>query len=71
MAKESAISMKGKVTEALGNGFFRVILENETEITCHLSGKMRRFFIKVIAGDNVMVEMSPYDLTKGRISKTF
>ena len=69
MAKESAISMKGEVTEALGNGFFRVILENGMEIICHLSGKMRKFFIKVIAGDSVMVEMSPYDLTKGRISK--
>lgn len=71
MAKESAISMKGEVTEALGNGFFRVILENGMEIVCHLSGKMRKFFIKVIAGDSVMVEMSPYDLTKGRISKRF
>ncbi len=69
MAKESAISMKGEVTEALGNGFFKVILENGMEIVCHLSGKMRKFFIKVIAGDSVMVEMSPYDLTKGRISK--
>ena len=69
MAKESAISMRGKVTEALGNGFFRVILENEMEITCHLSGKMRRFFIKVITGDNVMVEMSQYDLNIGRICK--
>ena len=69
MAKESAILMKGEVSEALGNGFFRVILENGMEITCHLSGKMRKFFIKVIAGDKVMVEMSPYDLTKGRISK--
>ena len=69
MAKESAISMKGEVTEALGYGFFKVILENGMEIVCHLSGKMRKFFIKVIAGDSVMVEMSPYDLTKGRISK--
>ena len=69
MGKESIITAYGEITESLGNGFFKVMLENGIEIICHLSGKMRKFFIKVITGDKVEVEMSPYDLTKGRISK--
>lgn len=71
MGKESAIKIDGVITESLGNGFFKVELENGIEIVCHLSGKMRKFFIKVITGDKVGVEMSPYDLTKGRIYKRY
>ncbi len=54
--------------EALPNGMFRVKLENEHIILAHLSGKMRRFYIKIVVGDTVKIELSPYDLTKGRIT---
>lgn len=60
--------MTGEVLEALGNSLFRVRLDvSESEIIAHISGKMRKFYIKVLAGDRVKVELSPYDLTKGRI----
>ena len=69
MAKTANIQVEGTVLEALSNANYRVELFNGEEIICHLSGKMRMHYIKVIAGDKVMVEMSPYDLTKGRIFK--
>ena len=61
--------MKGRVLDALSNANFKVELDNGMEIVCHLSGKMRMNYIKVLPGDTVGVEMSPYDLTKGRIYK--
>ena len=67
MAKQSAIEQDGTIVEALSNAMFRIQLENGHEITCHISGKMRMHFIKILPGDKVKVEMSPYDLTKGRI----
>ena len=69
MAKGNNIEVKGTVLEALSNANFKVELENGMEIICHLSGKMRMNFIKVLPGDEVGIEMSPYDLTKGRIYK--
>ena len=68
MAKQGAIEVNGIVTEALANSMFRVELENEHEILCHISGKIRMNYIRIMPGDKVKVEMSPYDLTKGRIS---
>lgn len=68
MAK-NAIEVEGVILAALSNGNFSVELENGHEILCHLSGKMRQNYIKVLPGDKVRVEMSPYDLTKGRISR--
>ena len=67
MAKEEAFSMQGVVTEALANTQFRVRLQNDHEIICHIAGRMRKNFIRIIPGDEVTVEISPYDLTKGRI----
>ena len=67
MAKQSAIEQDGTIVEALSNAMFRIHLENGHEITGHISGKMRMHFIKILPGDKVKVEMSPYDLTKGRI----
>ena len=67
MAKEEAIEMKGVVKETLPNTIFRVELENGHMITAHISGKMRKHYIRILTGDNVTVEMTPYDLTKGRI----
>lgn len=67
MAKEELIEFKGVVTEILPNAMFRVKLENEHEILAHTAGKMRKNRIRVLAGDSVVVEMTPYDLTKGRI----
>lgn len=69
MSKQSSISMDGIVTEALGNSMFRVELNNGHELLCHISGRMRMNYIKILTGDKVSVEMSPYDLTKGRITK--
>lgn len=63
------IEVKGVVLEALSNANFKVELDNGVQVVCHLSGKMRMNYIKVLPGDTVVVEMSPYDLTKGRISK--
>lgn len=68
MAKQAAVEVDGEVTEALGNGLYRVRLESGHEILAHLSGKMRMHYIKILPGDKVQVEMSPYDLTKGRIT---
>ncbi len=68
MAKQDSIEVDGTVTEALSNAMFRVQLENGPQIIAHISGKMRMHYIKILAGDRVKVEMSPYDLTKGRIS---
>ena len=68
MAKQSAIEQDGTIVEALSNAMFRVELENGHEIIAHISGKMRMHYIKILPGDKVRVEMSPYDLTKGRIS---
>ena len=68
MAKQSAIEQDGTIMEALSNAMFRVELENGVQIIAHISGKMRMHYIKILPGDKVRVEMSPYDLTKGRIS---
>ena len=68
MAKQSAIQQDGTITEALSNAMFRVELENGHVVTAHISGKMRMHYIKILPGDRVKVEMSPYDLTKGRIT---
>lgn len=67
MAKQESIKSQGVVLEALPNTQFRVELENGHEILAFLSGRMRRFYIKIIPGDRVDVELSPYDLTRGRI----
>lgn len=71
MAKEEPIQMAGDVVEALPNAMFRVKLENGHEIICHVSGKIRMHYIRILPGDQVTVEMSPYDLTKGRITYRF
>jgi len=68
MAKQDVIKQDGIVTEALSNAMFRVRLENDHEIIGHISGKMRMNYIKILPGDKVAVEMSPYDLNKGRIT---
>ena len=68
MAKQTSIELDGTILEALPNAMFRVELENGHVLTAHISGKMRMFYIKILPGDRVKVEMSPYDLTKGRIS---
>ena len=67
MAKEEAIQMNGVVKETLPNTVFRVELENGHVITAHISGKMRKNYIRILTGDKVLVEISPYDLSKGRI----
>jgi translation initiation factor IF-1 len=67
MAKEEAIVVEGKVIEPLPNAMFRVELENGHRVLAHISGKMRMHFIKILPGDKVTVELSPYDLTRGRI----
>ncbi len=68
MSKEDAIVVEGTVQEPLPNAMFRVKLDNGHEILAHISGKMRMFYIKIIPGDRVTVELSPYDLTRGRIT---
>ena len=68
MAKQAAIEQDGTIVEALSNAMFRVELENGHEITAHISGKMRMHYIRILPGDKVRVEISPYDLSKGRIS---
>ena len=68
MAKQSSIELDGVVIESLGNAMFRVQLENGHVITAHISGKMRLHYIKILPGDKVTVEVSVYDLTKGRIT---
>jgi translation initiation factor IF-1 len=67
MTKEDAIRVDAKVIDALPNAMFRVELENGHRIIAHVSGKMRMHFIRILPGDKVVVEMSPYDLSKGRI----
>lgn len=67
MAKEEAITVEGTVLETLPNAMFRVELENGHKVLAHVSGKMRMYFIKILPGDKVTVELSPYDLTRGRI----
>lgn len=71
MAKEELMEFEGVVTEVLPNAMFRVKLENDHEVLAHTAGKMRRFRIRVLAGDKVTVEMTPYDLSKGRITYRF
>ena len=68
MSKEDMIEVEGVVTEVLPNAQFKVELQNGHKILAHISGKLRMNFIKILAGDKVTVEMSPYDLTKGRIT---
>ena len=68
MAKEDQIEMEGKVTETLPNTLFRVELDNGHVVTAHISGKMRKHYIRILTGDRVKVEMTPYDLDKGRIT---
>jgi translation initiation factor IF-1 len=68
MAKQGPIKVDGVITETLPNAMFKVALENDHNILAHVSGKMRMNFIKILVGDKVTVELSPYDLTKGRIT---
>ena len=68
MAKEGVIEMEGSIKESLPNAMFRVLLENDHEVLAHISGKMRKNFIKILPGDKVKVELSPYDLSRGRIT---
>ena len=68
MAKEEAIKVEGVVLETLPNAMFKVELENKHQVLAHISGKMRMHFIKILPGDKVTVELSPYDLTRGRIT---
>lgn len=67
MAKEESIEMEGTVIETLPNTLFRVELENSHVVTAHISGKMRKHYIRILTGDKVTVQLTPYDLTKGRI----
>jgi translation initiation factor IF-1 len=67
MAKEEAIEVMATVVESLPNAVFRVELENGHEVLAHISGKMRKHFIRILPGDKVLVELSPYDLSRGRI----
>ncbi|HKK32444.1 MAG TPA: translation initiation factor IF-1 [Desulfomicrobiaceae bacterium] len=71
MAKEEAIEVEGVVEEALPNAMFQVRLENGHKILGHISGKMRKFYIRILPGDRVKLELSPYDLTRGRITYRF
>ena len=68
MSKTDAIALQGKVLETLPNAMFRVELENGLEVLAHISGRLRMNYIRILPGDKVTVELSPYDLTKGRIS---
>ena len=68
MAKEEAIEVEGTVVEPLPNAMFRVELDSGHRILAHISGKMRKFFIRILPGDRVTVELSPYDLSRGRIT---
>ncbi|MCK0536292.1 MULTISPECIES: translation initiation factor IF-1 [Alcanivoracaceae] len=68
MAKEEQIELEGVVVDTLPNTMFRVRLDNGHEIIAHISGKMRKHYIRILTGDRVKVEMSPYDLSKGRIT---
>ena len=68
MPKEESIEMQGKVIKSLPNTMFRVELENGHMVTAHISGKMRKHYIRILEGDDVTVELTPYDLSKGRIT---
>ncbi|HCI44825.1 MAG TPA: translation initiation factor IF-1 [Candidatus Omnitrophica bacterium] len=68
MAKEELIEVEGVVKEALPNAMFRVVLDNGHLVLAHISGKIRKNFIRILPGDKVKVELSPYDLTRGRIT---
>ena len=68
MAKEGQIEMEGEIIDTLPNTMFRVKLENDHIVTAHISGKMRKNYIRILTGDKVTVELTPYDLTKGRIT---
>ncbi|HEY3382987.1 MAG TPA: translation initiation factor IF-1 [Vicinamibacterales bacterium] len=68
MAKEDTIEVTGVVLESLPNAMFRVELENRHQVLAHVSGKMRKNFIRILTGDRVLIELSPYDLTRGRIT---
>lgn len=67
MSKEDAIEVMGTVLEPLPNGMFKVELENKHQVLAHISGKIRKNYIRILAGDRVAIELSPYDLTRGRI----
>ena len=69
--KEEAIELEGEVTEALPNTMFKVMLDNDHVVLAHISGKMRMHYIRILPGDRVKVELSPYDLTRGRITYRF
>jgi translation initiation factor IF-1 len=71
MAKEKGIEVEGTVVEPLPNAMFRVELENGMRVLAHISGKMRMHYIRILPGDRVLVELSPYDLTRGRITYRF
>jgi translation initiation factor IF-1 len=71
MPKEDAIEVEGKVVEPLANAMFRVVMDNGHKILAHVSGKMRMHHIRILPGDKVTVELSPYDLTRGRITYRF
>lgn len=71
MAKKEAIEVEGTITEALPNGMFRVELANEHRVLAHVSGKIRLNYIRILPGDKVLVDLSPYDLTRGRITYRF
>ncbi len=71
MAKKDAIEVEGVVKESLPNAMFRVDLPNGHEVLAHISGKMRMHYIKIVPGDRVLVELSPYDLARGRITFRF
>ena len=71
MAKEDVVEVQGTIAETLPNAMFRVELENGHRVLSHISGKMRMHFIKILPGDKVTVELSPYDLTRGRITYRF
>jgi len=68
MAKEELIEVEGTITEALPNAMFRVVLENDHKVLAHVSGKIRMNFIRILPGDKVKLELSPYDLSRGRIT---
>jgi len=71
LVKQDFLEFKGKVTELLPNTMFRVTLENKHEILAHIAGKLKKIRIRILTGDNVLVEVTPYDLTKGRIIYRF
>ena len=71
MPKKEAIEVEGKVVEPLPNGMFRVELANGHKVLAHISGKIRLHYIRILSGDKVLVELSPYDLTRGRITYRF